>query len=455
MNIVILGAGNVGVGIANHLASSENDITIVDSDRRRLNMIGNILDVRPVIGFASHPSTLEKAGAADADVLIAVTNIDEINLVACEVAHSLFGIETKIARVRQQDYVAEKYRLALFQPQNLSVDYIISPEIEIAQSISKSTQVYGTSDVVDLDERVRLVKVRCPDASPIVNVPLRIFTNLYPHLPISIAAIQRAEQTIIPSMDDVILANDQLSILLNASQVRDVMTALGYTEQFRRRVAIAGGGGIGLALAKEIEQLSADIQLKIIDNNLSESELDPRVFAHAELIKGNPLNEDILFEAGIHDCDTFISVTPDDNINVVATLLAKYHGVKRGISLLNNARNSQFVLSLGIDSIVNQNAITVSSVLRSIRQHKIRSLYAIDGEVEILGIHVNASSNIIGLSIDDISISHRVLVAVLKRGDEVYLSPRNFTISVDDYVILAVNKAVIHKIEKLVTVKFA
>jgi trk system potassium uptake protein TrkA len=455
MNIIILGAGNIGLGIARHLVSPENDITIVDSSRERLNAIGNVLDVRPVIGFASHPSTLEKAGAAQADVLIAVTNFDEINLVACEVAHSLFGTETKIARIRQQDYVEEKYRLTLFQTQNLCIDYVISPETEIAQSISKSIQVYGTSDVVDLHETVRLVTVRCPSMSPLENTPLQVFANLYPHLSIAVIAIQRDGKTIIPSVNDVIMANDQLFILLNASQTRDVIVAFGYTEQFRRRIAIAGGVGVGLALAKEIEKSSPEIQLKIIDNNFSTSDLETRFLKHSEIIKGNPLREDILIESEIHDCDTFISVTDDDNVNVVSTLLAKYQGVKRGVALLNNIRNSQFVLSLGIDSVVNYSAITVASILRAIRQYKIRSLYTIDGGVEVLGIHANESSNIIGLSIDDIIIPHQTAVAVLKRGNDVYISPEKFIIGANDYLILAVTKGVIHKIEKLVTGRFS
>jgi trk system potassium uptake protein TrkA len=454
VNIIILGAGNIGLGIAKHLVSSENSITIVDSNRERLNAIGNVLDVRPVIGFASHPSTLEQAGAAQADVLIAVTNVDEINLVACEVAHSLFGIETKIARVSQQNYVEEKYRLTLFQPHNLSIDHIISPESEIAQSISKSIQVYGTSDVVDLNENVRLVSVRCPSTSPLVNTPLQVFANLYPHLSIAVIAIQRDGKTIIPLGNDVITANDQLFILLKPSQARDVISAFGYTDQFRRRVAIAGSVRVGFALAKEIEQSSPDIQLKIIDNDFSNSDLDPRIMKHAEIIKGNPLHEDILIESEIHDCDTFISVTSDDNVNIVSTLLAKYCGAKRGIVLLNNVRNSQFVLSLGIDSVVNQSAITVSSVLRAIRQYKMRSLYTIDGEIEVLGIPVGDASNVIGLSLEDIMIPHQAMVAVLKRGNDIQISPGKLIIGTNDYLILAATKGVIHKIEKLVTGRF-
>ncbi|MDR1907779.1 MAG: Trk system potassium transporter TrkA [Holosporales bacterium] len=454
MKIIVLGVGNIGYNIAKHLVSSENEITIVDHDRSRLSEVSNILDVRPVFGYASHPSTLEQAGAEQADILIAVTNVDEVNLIACEVVHSLFDIETKIARVRQQNYFEDKYRLTLFQPNNISIDYLISPEIEIARSISKSIKINGTSDVADLCDQIKLISVRCLDSSPVINTPLRVLSNLYPLLSMCIVAIQRQEQTIIPNINDVITPNDQVYIVIKEQQAREVMAAFGYTEQARRRVTIAGCGNIGRTLGKEIEQALPDVQLKVIEKDPVCSELGSKLLKHAEILSGDALDSDILREAEIQHCDTFIAVTDDDNTNVMAALLAKYYGASRGISLLDDMQNAQFVTSLGVDSIVNQNAITVSTVLKAIRQHKVRSLYAIEGGVEVLEVCVSESSNIVGMSIEDIVMPNQVLIALLKRSDEVHVAPEKFIISVNDYLIFAVSKEMVNKVERLVSGRY-
>jgi trk system potassium uptake protein TrkA len=449
MKIIILGAGNIGFNIAKHLVSSENEVTIVDHDNIRLSAVGNAIDVRTVTGFASHPSTLEQAGAASADILIAVTDADEVNLVACEVVHSLFDIKTKIARIKQSNYIDEKYRLTLFQPNNLSIDYLISPELEIAQSITKSIKNFGTSDVVDLCDTIKLVSIRCLKTSSVINTPLRVFSNLYPHLSTCIVAIQRNGHTIIPRDADTITADDQLFLLIKELQIREIVTAFGYTEQLRRRVTIAGGSSLAITLSQEIEQSLPDVQLKIIEN--TNAELESRLLKRAEILNGTPLDSEILLEAEIQHCDTFVAVTEDDNTNVMSTLLAKYHGAKRGMALLSDMQNALFVMSLGIDSIINKNAITVSGVLQAIHQHKMRSLHTIEGGIEILEFCVNETSNVIGLSTDDIAMSNKVVVALLKRGKEVHIAPGKFVLSANDYLILAVVKEMVHKVEKLVS----
>jgi trk system potassium uptake protein TrkA len=454
MKIIILGAGDIGYNIAKHLVSSENEVTLVDDNKDRLSALSNVLDVRPVCGFASLPTTLEHAGAADADILIAATSVDEVNIVACEVVHSLFKVETKIARVRQQNYFDEKYRLTLFQSHNISIDYLISPEIEIAKSISKSIKINGASDVVDICEQVKLISVRCLDFSPIINTSLRILSNLYPHLAMAIVAIQRQGKTIIPVLSDVIIPNDQVYLIINEPQAYDVMAAFGYTEQMRRRITIAGCGKIGLTLANEIEQALPDVQLNIVEKDPACAEAGSKQLRRAEVLKGNVLDSEILQEADIQHCDAFVAVTNNDNTNIVSTLLAKYHGAKRGISLLNDTRNSQFVTSLGVDSVVNQNAITISTVLKAIRQHKVRSLHAIEGGIEVLEIDINESSNMVGMSTEDIAMPNKVLVALLRRDEKIHISPAKFILSVNDYLVLIVAKDVVHKLEKLVSGRY-
>lgn len=451
MKIIILGIGQVGYNIAKHLISPENQVTIVDHDETRLNAVSDLLDVQPILGHASYPDILEQAGATQADILIAATNIDEVNMVACEIVHSLFEVDTKIARIKQQNYLTEKYKLTLFQPKNLSIDFIISPEIEIAKSISRSIQINGASNVIDLLDTIKLLSVHCLDSAPLINTPLRFLSGLYPSLSITIAAIQRDDQTFIPNANDLILPNDQVHFIIPASQTSEAMAAFGYPEQIRQRVTIVGCGNIGRTLAQEIEQTQPMIQLQIIERNPRCSEVGSRLLKNTEILSGNALNTDILQEAEIQNCDTFISVTNDDNTNILASLLAKNHGAKRVISLLNNTRNSKFVTSLGVDSIVNQNTITVSTVLKAIRQHKIRSLYTIENGIEVIEAYINESSNIVGLSVEDILISGQVFIAVLKRDHEIYIQPEKFIISSHDHLIFVATKSTIHKIEKLVS----
>lgn len=452
MKVLILGVGQVGYNIAKHMISPENHVTVVDHDENKLNMVSNNLDVQPILGHASFPDVLEKAGAREADLLIAATNLDEVNMIACEIVHSLFNIEMKIARVRQQKYLDPKYKSLLFQPKNLSIDFIISPEVEIAKSINRSIQLGSASTVIDVwGDVAKLLSVRCMEFSPIVNTPLRLLPSLFPSLEISVVALQRQNGTIIPSKNDIILANDQVYFIIPSEQVFEAMNAFGYTEQSHRQVTIVGCGNIGRTLAQEIELSQPDVQIKIIEKGLGNSEIGTRILKNSEVLIGDALNVEILEEAGIRDCDTFISVTNDDNTNIVSSLLAKNNGAKRVISLLNNMANSQFVQSLGVDSIINPNAITVSTILKAVRQHRMRSLYTIDGGIEVVEAEISETSNIVGLSIDDVIIQGQVFVAALKREDQLFVYPESFTICTGDRLIIVVKKDTVHKIEKILS----
>lgn len=451
MKVLILGVGQVGHNIAKYLISPENHVTVVDHDEARLNMISNSLDVQPILGHAAFPDVLEKAGASGADLLIATTNLDEVNMVACEIGQSLFNIEMKIARVRQQKYLLPKYRPLLFQPKNLAIDFVISPEVEVAKSVNRSVQLGSASTVIDIFDMAKLLSVRCMDYSPIVNTPLRLLPNLFPSLEIAIAAIQRDNTTFIPAINDIIQSNDQVYFIVPSLQVDEAMNAFGLTEKSSRRVTIAGCGNIGRTLAKEIEQTQPEIQMTIIEQDLWSSEAGTRVLRNAEVLIGSVLNSEILQEAGIEDCDTFIAVTNEDNTNIVSALLAKHNGAKRAMALLNNMANAQFVQSLGIDSIINPNAITVSTILKAVRQHRMRSLYTVEGGVEIVDAEVGNTSNIIGLSIDDITIPGQVFVAALKRDDQLFVAPESFSISNGDRLIIVVEKDTVHKIEKILS----
>ncbi|MDR2464308.1 MAG: Trk system potassium transporter TrkA [Holosporales bacterium] len=450
MNIIVLGAGRVGYNVAKNLVARQNNVTVIDNNSARLNAVSNAIEVRQIFGHAADPNVLEQADAANADVLVAVTNVDEINLVACEVANLLFDIETKIARIRQQHYLLEKYKLALFHSKNLSVNYVISPEIEIAKSISKSIKTHGASYITDLLGSIQFISVKCNELANIINTPIRLLSNLFPSLSMAVVAIQRNGQTIIPKSTETIYPNDQVHIIVPESNVLEAMAAFGYTKQSCKNITIAGYSGVGKVLAAEIEKQLPDTKLQIIEKNPIYSELNSAVLVNTNFIKGDIFDSAILHEIDMHDCDSFIAVTEDDTTNVLAALLAKNNGAKQVMVLLNDLQNSKFITSIGVDSVVSKHVFTVSSVLRAIRQYKVKSLYSIDDGVELIEIYVSESSNIIGLQLDDITTPSQIFIAVLKRNDKIYICPENFVISVNDCLILVATKEMVYKIEKLV-----
>lgn len=451
MKILVLGAGKVGYSIAKHLVSPDNYVTVVDKDEECLKEISNNLDVRPIYGLASYPDVLEKAGAANTDLIIATTKTDEINMIACEVANSIFEIELKIARIRQQSYLNQKYRTQMFQTQNLSIDFVVSPEVEVAKSISHSIKIGSASNVIDILDTTKMLSIRCSSSSPIINTPIRLLPNLFPTLDIAIVAIQRDKQTIIPGKDDIISFNDQIFFIVKSEQDKEAMAIFGYIEQVDRQITIVGCGNVGKTLAKEIESSAYDINLKVIEIDPHFCELGSRILKNAEILNGDALNVEILQEAGISECDTFISVTNDDNTNMISCLLAKNSGAKRAMALLSNTKNAQFAISLGVDSVINPNAITVSTILKAIRKHKIRSLYTIDGGIEVLEVDVGEVTNIVGVSVEDISTPGKVCVAALKRDNKVFLYPKKFTINMNDKLIIVVVKDNVYKIEKMLS----
>ncbi|GHS93220.1 Trk system potassium transport protein TrkA [Alphaproteobacteria bacterium] len=454
MRILILGAGRVGSTLAAHLISPENHITLVDKDEVQLNRIGNTLDVQPILGNASHPDVLEKAGAAQADIFIAVTDVDEINMIACEIVHALFDIDLKIARIRQQSYLLDPYRATLFQPQNLSIDFVISPEAEVARAMSRSIQIQGTATVIDVFDTLKLLSIRCLNFFPLVNTPLRLFPGLYPSLDIVLLAIQRSDQTFIPGANDTLIPDDWIHFLVPQHQISEAMAAFGYGDLVRRNVMLAGCGNIGLALAREIEKSLPDVQLKIIEKNVKSAELASRSLKRSEVLNGSALSADLLKEANSAECDTFISVTDDDNTNVLAALLAKDCGAKRAVSLLNETQNAKFFLSLGVDAIINQNSITVSAVLKAIHQHRVHSLHTLEGGLEIIEAPIEETSNILGMLVEDVTISGQVLVAALQRGEALHILPQKLMISAHDRLIFVTTKSTLHKVEKLVSSRF-
>jgi trk system potassium uptake protein len=454
MKVVILGAGRVGYNIARYLATEENDVTVVDICGDLLKKISDTLDIQPIQGYASHPEVLEQAGLENADLLIAVTASDEVNIVACEVANSLFNVNKKIARIRNQSYLDPNW-VRLFAPHHLAIDYIISPEVEVAQAISRSVRVMGAFDVISLIlDDVKVVGVRCRQSAPILNTPLRLLPGLFPKYTFVIATIVRDDRMFIPTEDDQILLNDEVYFIAHRRDISDIMAEFNVTSYLGRRVLIMGAGSIGLTLAVELEKSFSHAEITIIEKKPERAEFVARHLKNTEVLCGDVLDLEVLSEAGIEDTDTTIAITEDDKVNILSSLLAKRRGANRTLTLLNHMEYSSLVTSLGVDAVVSPHAITVSSILQHVRQGQIHSVHSLrDGEVEVIEAEVQETSNIIGLDIEDVNIRGKILVAAISRAGQTTLLPSKSIIRVGDRLIIIVTKNTVHKVERLFAVR--
>ena len=332
MKVVICGAGQVGTSIARHLAGENNDVTVIDQDATLIQKISDTLDVRAIAGHASHPGILEQAGVADSDMLIAVTYSDEVNMVACQVGHSLFDVPTKIARVRNQSYLQPTWS-DLFSREHMPIDVIISPEREVARAIGRRLQVPGALDVVPMaDGRIRVVGVRCEESTPIVSTPLRQLTSLFHDLAITIIGILRDERAIVPKPEDQMLPGDDVYFVCDSKHLTRALASFGHEEREARSVLIAGGGNIGQTLAEEIEREHPGVKAKIIEYNRERAREVAQTLGNVMVINGDVLDPDILDEANIQQTETFVAVSNDDEVNILSSLLAKRSGCGRTVS---------------------------------------------------------------------------------------------------------------------------
>lgn len=454
MRTIILGSGQVGFSIARYLVQEDNHVTIVDQSASILKSISDKLDIQPVLGFASHPDVLEKAGAKDADLLIAVTSSDEVNIVACEVANCLFQVPLKIARIRHQNYLSPNWA-ELWQQHNLAIDVIISPEIEVAHAICRSTQVEGAFDMISLAQNlIKIIGVRCHSQSPIINTPIRLINGLFPRLDVAIICINRKNKPFFPREEDVLLVDDEVHFLVKSQDVTMTMEAFGYYASALRQLLIIGGGAIGQNLALEIERQQPNILVKMIEKSLDRCEVAAKNLHKTEVLVGDALDFDVLQEANVQNIETVITVTNDDKVNILSSLLSKRYGANRVLTLLNNMNYASLVTSLGVDAVINPQALTVSTILRHVRQGKIHTAHALaEGYVVIIEAEVKETSHIIGLSVEDVTIPGSAVIMVLVRQGHITISPNHMIISANDRLIIMATKESVPKVEKLFAIR--
>jgi trk system potassium uptake protein TrkA len=454
MQILICGAGRVGRHIARVLAREGNEVTVVDRDPALVERLTSVADVNAIIGYASHPDVLERAGARNADLLIAATASDEVNIVACEVAQAIFSVPKRIARVRAQNYLAPVYA-DLFTSRHVAIDVVISPEREVAKAVARRIVVPGAFDMVPLvGDRVRLVGVRCLDNCPVVDTPLRQLTALFPDLAIEVVAVIRDGRSFAPSADDHMRKGDSVYFVADTRHVGRALVAFGREEQPHHRVVVLGGGNVGLSVVQQLEQEVAGIAIRLIEADKARAEMVADAVSSATVLHGDALDPDVLEEAGIGSCEAVVAVTNDDQTNVLGSLLAKRHGAGRSIALVNTRSFASMAPSLGIDTVVSPNEITVSTILQHVRRGRIRSVYALHGNAgEIVEAEALDTSALVKKPLGQAKLPEGIVVGAVVRGDKVIMPRADTLIRPQDSVVLFAARGAAKAVERLFAVR--
>jgi len=450
MNIIILGAGQVGGSLAEHLASEANDITVVDTDGERLRDLGDRLDIRTVQGRGSFPTVLRQAGADDADMLVAVTNSDETNMVACQVAHTLFHTPTKIARVREAAYLTREEQL--FQNEAIPVDVLISPEQVVTNYIKRLIQHPGALQVIDFAEgKAQLVAVRAYYGGPLVGQQLRQLREHMPNVETRVAAIFRRDRPILPQGDTVIEADDEVFFIAAKANIRAVMSEMRRLDETYKRIVIAGGGQIGERLAEAIE---SRYQVKIIEMNPARCRHLSDTLDSTVVLQGSASDRDLLMEENIADADLFLALTNDDEANIMSSLLAKRLGAKKVMTIINNPAYVDLIQGGDIDIAISPQLATIGTLLAHVRRGDIVSVHSLRrGAAEAIEAiaHGDAkSSKVIGKAIENIGLPPGTTIGAIIRDEEVIIAHDDTVIEAGDHVILfLVDKKHIRDVEKL------
>ncbi|MGO2132512.1 MAG: Trk system potassium transporter TrkA [Halomonas sp.] len=449
MKIIILGAGQVGGTLAEHLAYEENDITVVDTDAERLRELNTRLDIRTVTGPASYPAVLRQAGCEDADMLIAVTNTDEVNMIACQVAHTLFRTPAKIARVRATAYLTRK---GLFAHDAVPIDVLITPEQVVTDHIRRLIEHPGALQVLEFaGGLVQLVAVKAFHGGPLVGQALGKLRDHMPKVATRVAAIYRRNRAIIPHGDTVIEADDEVFFIAARRDIRAVMSELRRLDRDFRRILIVGGGNIGQRLAEHLEHSH---QVKIIEHNLERctqlsEQLDRTVVLH-----GSATSQRLLEEENIEDCDIFCALTNDDEVNIMSSMLAKRMGAKKVLTLINNAAYVDLVQGGEIDIAISPQQATIGSLLTHVRRGDIVNVHSLRrGAAEAIEAIAHGdfqSSKVVGRTISEVDLPEGTTIGAVVRGNEVLIAHDDVMVESGDHVILfVIDKRRIRDVERL------
>ncbi|GAA0826401.1 MULTISPECIES: Trk system potassium transporter TrkA [Marinomonas] len=449
MKIIIIGAGQVGATLAENLANEDNDITVIDPDLTRLRELQDRLDIQTVEGSGSHPAVLAQAGCNDADMLIAVSNQDETNMVACQVAHTLFKTPTKIGRVRSSAYAGYP---ELFNDQALPIDVRISPEKEVTKHLSRLIRYPGALQVMEFaDGKVQLVVVKAEKGGPLIDQPISYLREHMPSIQTRIAAIYRDGQSIKPDGNTCIRANDEVFFLTPQRDVLDVMSELRPLDTPYRRIIIAGGGNIGERLAQSLEK---EYRVKIIERDLERCRYLSENLDSTIVLNGDASKKELLLEENIESTDVFCALTNNDEANIMSSMLAKVLGVRTVMTIINNPAYVDIVQEGMIDIAISPQQTTISSLLSYIRRGDVVNVHSMrKGAAEALEAVAHGdirSSKVVGRSIAKINLPEGATIGAVVRDDDIILATGDVVIQAEDHVIIFVsNKKQIPAVEQL------
>jgi len=462
MKIIICGAGKVGTSIAKHLVDQGNEVTVIDQSKKLISEIKEKVDLKTIVGSASYPSILESAGCKDADMIIAVTLQDEINMVACQMAHTFFKTPRKIARLRSEDFLNPIWR-DLYNADNMPIDLIISPELEVAKSIERQLKTPGVYDIYPFfDEEVQLMNIAIHDDCPLIDTDLKSIHDLFQgdedskkNLRASIIGIMRDKKLIIPKKNQTLNHKDSIFLVTDNKHVHRAMTAFGLNEDPVKKIIIIGGGNIGFNLAKDLEEADSDISVTIIENNDERASYIADTLQETLVLKGDGLDQSILDEANVSSANMILALTNDDETNIIVAAVAKKNNCE-SLILVNNSEYNNLKDVLGISRVIDPRMITVSKILKHIHRGKIDSVYSIgNNQAEIIQAQALKTSKLINKSITDADLPNGIRIGLIKRDDKILVPDKETIIKENDEIVIMCLSESIHDAEELFQVRGA
>ena len=451
MNIIICGAGRVGYTIAKLLSEQDHSITVIDQSSDDIQKINEDLDVKSIVGKATFPTVLEKANAEEADMIIAVTRSDEINMLICQIAFSVFKISKKIARIRSQEYLDTKFS-KVYSIENLPIDVIISPEVEIAKSIQRKLEAPGALDNVPFAEnKIRLLEIDVDDKCPLIGIKLEDITKNFSRLEANILGVIRNEKFVFLKKKDVMKKQDKAYVIINSSQMQLTLDAFGHSEKISSKFLIIGGGNIGFNLAKNLENTMDAARIKIVEKNKERAEHIANNLNNSLVINGNGLDEDVLKEANIEDAETVLALTNDDEDNLmVSVLVEKFSKDKRTMALINKPNYSLLQNSLKIDDLIDPRMNTVSSILKHVHKGTIETAYTIlNGEFEVIEAEIIDSSELINKELKNSNLPDDIRIGAILRKNDIIIPTSKFIFEKKDIVVFLAKRDQLPLVERL------
>ena len=450
MRVIICGAGQVGYGIAERLAAEKNDVSIIDTQPELIHAVRDTLDVRGFIGHGSHPDMLEAAGADQADMIIAVTLYDEVNIVACEIAHAIFNVPTKIARIRSQAYLSPHYA-DLFSRDHLPIDVTISPEVEVGEMVLRRITLPGASDVVRFaDDHIIMVAIECQEECPVIDTPLSQLSALFPDLPSTVVGIIRDETLFVPHSRDQMFAGDVAYVVTTREQVKRTLSLFGHEEPDAARLVIAGGGNIGLFVAQQLEQRQINTRVKIIEPSKERAIAVADKLRRTVVLNGSALDQRLLVEADVQDADLMVAVSNNDQVNILSSVMAKRLGCRSNLALLNNPSYHDLTKAVGIDAFVNPSTVTISKVLQHVRRGRIRGVHSVHkGAAEIIEAEALETSPLVGSFLRELDLPDGMRIGAIYRDGEVIKPSGSLRIKPKDRVVIFALAHAVKQVEQM------